>query len=147
MSLRNKRRYIKQRIDRESEEVTRLSCKFWRHLYLSLTDRHVFSSSRCWNCILTFDWRKKKRNFISTVGLFSLRWHRLVEVEDTESDIFLLSFLVCAPEMRATYLHWFIKSTHSVSLLLHLAFWRFTEYCTPTNEQIVYCILIYSLLH
>jgi hypothetical protein len=29
-----------------------------------------------------------------------------------------------------------------LSLLLHRAFWRFTEYCTPTNAQIVYHILV-----
>ena len=29
-----------------------------------------------------------------------------------------------------------------LSLLLHRAFWRFTEYCTPTNALIVYHILV-----
>ena len=36
---------------------------------------------------------------------------------------------------------------YPLSLLLHLAFWRFIEYYTPTNIQIIYYILVLNLLH
>jgi hypothetical protein len=64
VSPRNERSYTKQGIDREGKTITWMSCKLWRHFCICLTDWHVFSSSRYWNFILTFCWRKKKRNFV-----------------------------------------------------------------------------------
>jgi hypothetical protein len=42
---------------------------------------------------------------------------------------------------------WVFNYRDPLSLLLHRAFWRFTEYCTPTNVLIAYHILVSNYTH
>ena len=130
------------RLTKDINRIKRAHVHHCQHRWLYIPVHSVWPA--CCDCM----WRFSDPTFRNYICLFyhprdrSVMFRRKKFSSPKYTDVSVRIAVVRSSVPAAVAIRRRLPETPKQSLLLHRAFWRFTQYYTPTNAQIVYYILV-----